>query len=46
MSDSEIVNLVNRFRRQDVNKAGDGQIILDYQKHTTSGDSGDKAERR
>uniref|UniRef100_A0A0R3RVS1 Endoribonuclease n=1 Tax=Elaeophora elaphi TaxID=1147741 RepID=A0A0R3RVS1_9BILA len=44
--DSEIVNLVNQFRQQDINKADDGQIILDYQKHTTTHDSTDNAERR
>ncbi|CAG9532879.1 unnamed protein product [Cercopithifilaria johnstoni] len=46
VSDSEIVNLVKQFRQQDVNKAANEQIILDYQRHTTVGDSSDKAEQR
>lgn len=46
MSDSEIVNLVNQFRQQDINKADNGQIILDYQTHTTVDDRNDKAERK
>ncbi|VDK87275.1 unnamed protein product [Litomosoides sigmodontis] len=46
VSDSEIVNLVNQFRLHDVNKANDGQIILDYQRHTTGNDPIDRAQRR
>ncbi|MCP9257012.1 Poly(U)-specific endoribonuclease [Dirofilaria immitis] len=44
--DDEIVSLVNELRQHDVNKLGNGQIILDYQGHTTTHDSTDNARRR
>uniref|UniRef100_A0A8R1XUS2 Poly(U)-specific endoribonuclease n=1 Tax=Onchocerca volvulus TaxID=6282 RepID=A0A8R1XUS2_ONCVO len=44
--DSEIVNLVNQFRQQDINKVDDGQIILDYQKCTSIHDPNDRDKGR
>lgn len=46
LSDSEIVNLVNQLRRDDLNKFANEQIILDYQRHTTSYNFNDDAEKR
>ncbi|VBB27815.1 unnamed protein product [Acanthocheilonema viteae] len=46
VNNAEIVNLVNQFRQQDINKADNKQIILDYQNRTTVNDPSDKAQRR
>lgn len=43
ITDGEIFDLVDELRRNDVNKAKDGQIKLNFQGHTSTGDSSDQA---
>ncbi|KAI6191663.1 Endoribonuclease [Aphelenchoides bicaudatus] len=45
ISNEEIVRLVNEMRAADSNKARPGQIQLDYQGHTGSADSEDRAQK-
>ncbi|MFH4983761.1 hypothetical protein AB6A40_010470 [Gnathostoma spinigerum] len=42
-ADSEIRKLVNEFRDLDLDKAKEGQVVVDYQGHTTSNSHIDKA---
>jgi hypothetical protein len=44
ITDNEISSLINQMRDADVNKAQRGQIQLDYQGHTGSADSDDRAK--
>ncbi|VDK18017.1 unnamed protein product [Anisakis simplex] len=44
VSNRELVDLVNKMRLEDDNKAGRGQLTVDYQGHTTTRDSTDNAK--
>ena len=44
IKDEEIVRFVDRLRDEDVNKAKAGQIVLDYQGHTTTRSKEDNAD--
>ncbi|VDN00070.1 unnamed protein product [Thelazia callipaeda] len=46
VSDQEIVDLVDKLRQEDASRAVEGQIILDYQGHTTTHNADDHAKNR
>ena len=46
VSDQELVDIVNKMRDLDDNKAKKGQIVVDYQGHTFTRDATDNAPKK